>query len=332
VHESRNSEQSAPEFIQSENSGWETIGFPLRFYYDENGDWSQNVSRITFNGESIPFEYLVDIEEPSEGNPDVIFTPLEETGEFPMDGIPDGTNHFIGFNPALFDGPGEYEVVIDSEGFERSTFAIVIPPYSDQDSLEPMTDSYMMVPNDSEFVTENLTLEAWVKPASLDQLAGIISKYHNHTEPSYTLRLSSDGTAVNFQTIDINNLNSNVDVVLNEWVHVASTYDEASQTANLYLNGQLVDGATGFVLAQNNDAVTVGVDFLDLPRYFDGYIDEVRIWDVARTNEQIVSSMNVWLEGNEQNLIGYWQYNDSDNFFKDSSSFLNHGQAGVQPL
>lgn len=153
-----------------------------------------------------------------------------------------------------------------------------------------------------------------------------------HYTPSYTLRLSSDGTAVNFQTIDGNDLNSNVEIILNEWIHVASTYDKATQTANLYLNGQLVDSATGFVLAQNNDAVTVGVDFLDLARHFDGYIDEVRIWNVNRTKKQIVSSMNVWLEGNEENLIGYWQYNDSENFFKDSSSFLNHGQAGVQPF
>jgi len=45
-----------------------------------------------------------------------------------------------------------------------------------------------------------------------------------------------------------------------------------------------------------------------LANAFDGTLDEVRVWDVRRTQEQIADNMNRYLAGNEPHLMGYWNF------------------------
>lgn len=46
------------------------------------------------------------------------------------------------------------------------------------------------------------------------------------------------------------------------------------------------------------------------PGYFDGKIDDVRFWNVARSGANILGNMRRELVGNETNLVGYWKLND----------------------
>ena len=57
--------------------------------------------------------------------------------------------------------------------------------------------------------------------------------------------------------------------------------------------------------------------------YFDGAIDELRIWNVARTQEHIRETMNTALTGKEQGLVGYWNFDDGT--AKDLSDNDNNG-------
>ena len=43
---------------------------------------------------------------------------------------------------------------------------------------------------------------------------------------------------------------------------------------------------------------------------FLGEMDEVRVWNVARTAEEIGDTMNRKLEGNESGLVGLWNFDD----------------------
>ncbi|MEK9164129.1 MAG: LamG-like jellyroll fold domain-containing protein, partial [Chloroflexota bacterium] len=45
--------------------------------------------------------------------------------------------------------------------------------------------------------------------------------------------------------------------------------------------------------------------------YFAGMLDELRVWNVARTQEEIKAAMNGELTGSEPGLAGYWKFNDS---------------------
>ena len=59
---------------------------------------------------------------------------------------------------------------------------------------------------------------------------------------------------------------------------------------------------------------------------FNGIIDEVRIWNVARTQQEIQQYMHQQLTGTEPGLVGYWQFNEgTGNTAYDKTVNANHG-------
>ena len=60
---------------------------------------------------------------------------------------------------------------------------------------------------------------------------------------------------------------------------------------------------------------------------FVGLIDEVRIWNIARTENEIRSDMNTQLKGDEQGLVAYWKFDGETNgMVLDVSPNQNHGR------
>ena len=47
------------------------------------------------------------------------------------------------------------------------------------------------------------------------------------------------------------------------------------------------------------------------PAFFNGHIDEFRIWSVARTASEITSTMGKTLAGNKPGLAGYWKFDET---------------------
>ncbi|MFN7012923.1 MAG: LamG-like jellyroll fold domain-containing protein, partial [Bacteroidia bacterium] len=103
---------------------------------------------------------------------------------------------------------------------------------------------------------------------------------------------------------------ANASSLINSWNHVALTYDSATTTMKLYINGVLV--------SQNNSvgqysAANIQIGAFNSGSVFNGNMDEVRIWNVARTTEQIRGSMNCELQGTETGLIAYYKFNQGVN-------------------
>src|SRR6185312_14661804 len=124
----------------------------------------------------------------------------------------------------------------------------------------------------------------------------------------------------------------NTTLNLNQWYHVAITYDSPSQTMSLYKNGVLVSQATGVADYTNGNMVRVGA-FNDASNLFDGNMDEVRIWNYAKTQCQIQSTMNCELSGSQTGLMLYYKFNEGivrannsiDSVAIDSSGNGNNG-------
>jgi hypothetical protein len=76
----------------------------------------------------------------------------------------------------------------------------------------------------------------------------------------------------------------------NAWTHLAVTYDGVN--LRLYVNGTQVSSIakTGAIRTSTNQ-LQIGGDSL-YGQYFNGLIDEVRIWNVARTAAQVQTDMN----------------------------------------
>lgn len=95
------------------------------------------------------------------------------------------------------------------------------------------------------------------------------------------------------------------------WTHVACTLDSGGQ-ATIYLNGEIA-GTTDWNRSINDIYGTtksyLGKSQYAHDPYFEGKMDEVRVWKEARTQAEIQEWMNCELAGDNENLIGYFNMN-----------------------
>jgi len=156
--------------------------------------------------------------------------------------------------------------------------------------------------------TSQYSVSAWVKPG-LQQTAKIIEKgdwdglglgqdYWNGWQTSVAF---TDGTS------------SVVDwgagrPVLNQWYHLAGTYDGSD--IRLYVDGILKKtvAATG-AIRSNGRITSIGSD-AGAQKFFKGLIDEVTIWNTALTAAQVATGRTTGYTGGESGLKGYWKFNE----------------------
>jgi len=104
-------------------------------------------------------------------------------------------------------------------------------------------------------------------------------------------------------------VSDSVRLLTNTWYHVAVTFDNATNQITLYKNG--VQVATGTTVGPYAETVL----FIGTYNYadhfgvgWDGLIDEVRIWNVARTPAQIAASYNCAITGDEPGLLAHYDF------------------------
>jgi Concanavalin A-like lectin/glucanases superfamily len=114
-------------------------------------------------------------------------------------------------------------------------------------------------------------------------------------------------------TYDNDNQSSGLSAAMDQWVHFAMTWD-GSTAVRAYVNGVLRATRTAAqagtaMLATAQSQLTIGGN----PRgaYFNGYIDEFRIWNVAHSATEIMTTMNRTLAGTEAGLVGYWKFDET---------------------
>ena len=98
--------------------------------------------------------------------------------------------------------------------------------------------------------------------------------------------------------------------------HLAMTFD--GTWLRVFINGEEDEAspkeANSSVVAYGNQDVLIGAANFALGYLyrFDGIIDEVRIWDHARTEGEIAGQMNCALDGTEPGLLAYYSFNMGD--------------------
>jgi hypothetical protein len=155
-----------------------------------------------------------------------------------------------------------------------------------------------------------VTYEAWIRPDT--GLSGFIfNKWVNFQEDK---QLTYSGDRVSFYLFNVfggASLVTSSIVPLHQYTHIAATYN--GSTAKLYVNGVLDTFKTvsaGVNNSSGNLFIGFNPDRFDVVAPFKGIIDEFRIWNTARTESDIQSTMNQTLNGNEPGLIGYWKFDE----------------------
>jgi hypothetical protein len=104
----------------------------------------------------------------------------------------------------------------------------------------------------------------------------------------------------------------------NQWQHIAVVSTKDSLKA--YLNGVLFASiqGSGFDSLDAYGIMEFGRNY-DYESYFKGEIDEVKMYDRALTSAEILKQKYTIGEGSKiANLVGYWQFNQTDSFFWNS--------------
>jgi hypothetical protein len=159
--------------------------------------------------------------------------------------------------------------------------------------------------------TGNLTLEAWIRPKVLPtgtNHAVIISQWDTNvaaldSDQSFRLYLDSEnndqlaldigGTISGAADTETFNLGFKPDV--DEWAHVAVTFDSSSKIVSLYINGVLAtttrsstDTGTGVRAAVERFSVGASLSGgSTITDPFNGDISDVRVWSTVRTADNI---------------------------------------------
>ena len=191
-----------------------------------------------------------------------------------------------------------------------------------------ITDGSTVIAN-----TEQMTLSGWVYPRgpnadSYTQFDGFFGFRNNEDADFYLIQLGeykvecrlrvSDGGEFTIVTAE----NS---IISETWHHLALTYDGSNII--LYIDG-IEAGSTGAFGQIINQFVPFNIGRLiwqttnfDL----DGQVDEVSLWNLALTEQQVQDYMYADLT-EEEGLVGYWKLNEGDGSIAyDSSGEGNNG-------
>ncbi len=113
-------------------------------------------------------------------------------------------------------------------------------------------------------------------------------------------------------------------IVPDRWYHVAVTC--RGNQSILYVDGEFEGSGSSTMNTSDSTTLYCGNDPPGFGSAFTGTIDEIRIWNVARTQNQIRGAMHSELRGSEPGLAGYWQLNEGDgDFVSEMTSNARYG-------
>ncbi len=98
---------------------------------------------------------------------------------------------------------------------------------------------------------------------------------------------------------------------LGEWHHIVASLSDGIQ--KIYIDGDLVAATLNSQVgsySENLTTIEIGRHFQDNMTYgyFNGAIDELRIWNYGLTESEIQARMYHTLSGNEPGLLAYWNF------------------------
>lgn len=161
---------------------------------------------------------------------------------------------------------------------------------------------------------KDITVEVWVNPREFEQWRAMVGfmQDNGNFERGWDLETGNNNkfrfALSSEKTLRLYYMESTSSFDENQWYHVAGVYD--GDTTKLYVNGILEAMSTSDSgnIAYDNSWLALGMykdDNENIP--LKGSIDEVRIWNVERSQEEIRETMCRRLNGNETGLVKYFR-------------------------
>jgi len=174
---------------------------------------------------------------------------------------------------------------------------------------------YVLIPAYSSMDVSSFTIEAWIKPTVASGRAIFMRGDSGGGNEIYFGMSGTTGvdTVVDGKSVTFNGSVSFED---GAWHHVALVFDHDAGQLSCYVDGTAY-GATPTALSADldfgNSRALIGADFdsfnAGLGNWFSGGLDEVRLWNTARTQPEIAGAMNSEAIGTEEGLVFCYHFN-----------------------
>ncbi len=183
----------------------------------------------------------------------------------------------------------------------------------DFDGTNDMVNTNFIMP-----ATSTFSIETWVYPRSTNY-DRIVSNYSSAVNGSIILdsyNATDNGRGIRFNVYGTSNVLHSVGaanaLTLNAWNHIAATFNNGAMV--IYVNGfEVVTGTAPFAsIPQITSSFVFGEDkVVGTVEYLNGKLDEVRFWNKALSQSEIMADMNNCLTGTEANLLAYYNFEDA---------------------
>ncbi|TAH18976.1 MAG: T9SS C-terminal target domain-containing protein [Cytophagales bacterium] len=173
----------------------------------------------------------------------------------------------------------------------------------------------------------NFTVEAWVNPTDVSNNNEIIELWSEQCsgmgggKDRVEFRITDGQLQFGYYSNCALQFEASVGATVigtGAWVHVAAV--KSGNSVRLYIDGMLqtesyLFGRTSFTIAPIVKDMNIGgsvfYPFFDNGNRFNGQIDELRIWNTSRTQEQIRENMHLTQPTSATGLANYYQMNET---------------------
>jgi hypothetical protein len=195
--------------------------------------------------------------------------------------------------------------------------------------------SFITIPDRPTFdLTQGMTLEAWVNPSALWGWRTVLLK---ETSGGLAYALYANDNAPN-PAVTVNtgardqSASGSSGLPLNAWTHLAATYD--GSTLQLFVNGVLANSRPlSGALLTSDGALRIGGNSV-WGEYFEGLIDDVRVYDRALTAAEIQADMMTAVEraSSQDAALLSQSYSSKGKAIVDKQTFTINDPAGPHAL
>ncbi|MEM9917490.1 MAG: LamG-like jellyroll fold domain-containing protein [Bacteroidota bacterium] len=195
-------------------------------------------------------------------------------------------------------------------------------------------DKLDIAANSAYDIGDNYTVEAWInatewRPESWQ--GSILTNDKQNPDSGYAFRAGKNGT-LSFVMSANNTWNEVVTAPFmnaKQWYHVAAVVQ--GNTMTLYINGEpIASSPKSGTNSPSGQNIAIGESAGFPGRVFNGILDEIRVWNVARTAQEIKDNQTTDFDGSEAGLVAYFPMNEGSGLMtgnkanaSSSASFVN---------